>query len=113
MVAILQFAIPALPAFGIGESIGDRAVVAGIPPELPLGIFFSIWSFIFFGLIGIAVLHMRDPDAATESLAPPLMLAAHGNILWLLNAHGLGSAWVGLILLGPKFFFNREAAYSP
>jgi hypothetical protein len=111
LVAILQFAIPALPAFGIGESIGDRAVVAGIPPELPLGIFFSIWSFIFFGLIGIAVLHMRDPDAATESLAPPLMLAAIGNIFWMLSAQGLGYAWLDFILLLPILFFTWEAAY--
>ena len=47
---IAQFFVPVLPQLGIGETIGDRAVADGIPPELPLGVFFSIWGVIFIGL---------------------------------------------------------------
>ena len=36
LIVLAQFFVPLLPQFGIGESIGDRAVVAGIPPELPI-----------------------------------------------------------------------------
>ena len=103
--------MPALPAFGIGESIGERAVATGIPPELPLGFFFSIWSFIFFGLLAMAILHLRAPNAATEALAPPLALAGLGNILWMLSAQGLGSPWLDFLLILPILFFTWEAAY--
>ena len=111
LVAILQFVMPTLPALGIGETIGDRAVADGIPPELPLGIFFSIWGIVFSGLLVIALMNLFAPNAVTETLAPPLALAALGNIVWMLSAQGFGAPWLDFILLLPILFFTWEAAY--
>ncbi|MHA7898904.1 MAG: hypothetical protein ACX94B_03505 [Henriciella sp.] len=111
VVVIAQFFVPVLPQFGIGESIGARATAAGIPPELPLGIFFSIWSLIFLGLLGTAILNLAAPDAASERLSPPLALAAFGNLIWMLCAQGFGLVWLDFLLLLPIAFFTWEAAY--
>lgn len=111
LIVLAQFIVPLLPQFGIGESIGDRAVVAGIPPELPIGIFFSIWGIIFTGLVLTAVLHWRAESHASQQIAPPLMLAALGNLVWMFSAQGLGIVWLDFILLLPIAFFTWEAAY--
>ncbi|MEP1144483.1 MAG: hypothetical protein ABJH52_12250 [Henriciella sp.] len=111
VVAIAQFFVPLLPQLGIGEMIGDRAVFDGIPPELPLGVFFSIWGIIFTALLAMAVLNLSAPDAASERLAPPLALAAFGNVLWMLSAQGFGNVLLDFLLLLPIAFFTWEAAY--
>ena len=46
-VAILQWLAPLLPLSGHGRTIGAQAVEEGMPPELPPGVFFSIWGVIF------------------------------------------------------------------
>ncbi|MEO1553022.1 MAG: hypothetical protein AAFR82_03745 [Pseudomonadota bacterium] len=106
-----QFFVPLLPQFGIGTSIGDRAVAYGIPPELPTGIFFSIWGIIFLGLVATAWLHMRAETHASRRIAPPLMLAAFGNLVWMLSAQSFGQVWLDFLLLLPIAFFTWEAAY--
>ena len=111
IVVIAQFAVPALPALGFGETIGDRAVADGIPPELPLGVFFSIWSVIFFGLLAIAILNLFAPDAASKRLVPPLTCAVIGNCLWMLCAQSVGSTWLDFLLILPIAVFTWEAAY--
>lgn len=111
LVALAQFAAPLLPLLGVGQSIGDRAVAEGVPPELPVGVFFSIWSVIFIGFLVIAFWHWRDPDHATRQLAAPLALAGTGNVLWMVSAQSIGSVWLDLALLFPIGFFAWEAAY--
>ena len=111
IIVIAQFAVPALPALGVGETIGDRAVAQGVPPELPLGVFFSIWGVIFLGLLTIGVLNIRAPDAATKRLVPPLACAALGNCIWMFCAQTFGSVGVDFVLLLPILFFTWEAAY--
>ncbi len=111
LAALAQFLAPLLPLFGIGESIGERAVSGGIPPELPTGIFFSIWSVIFLGFLLIAILHLRTPDHVTRQIAAPLALAGFGNVLWMVSAQSIGSVWLDLLLLLPIGFFAWEAAY--
>ncbi|MEO1661352.1 MAG: hypothetical protein AAFR51_10220 [Pseudomonadota bacterium] len=109
--AIAQFFVPVLPQLGIGQSVGDRATALGIPPELPLGVFFSIWGVIFTGLVLIAILNLRAPDHTSERLAQPLMLASIGNIIWMLSAQSIGSVWLDFLLLLPIAFYTWEAAY--
>ena len=111
LAALGQFLAPLFPVLGIGESIGARAVANGIPPELPTGIFFSIWSVVFIGYLLIAILHWRAPDHASSQLAWPLALAGVGNIIWMICAQSVGSVWVDFILLLPIGFFAWEAAY--
>lgn len=111
LVVVAQVFVPVLPQFGFGETIGDRAVADGIPPELPLGVFFSIWGVIFLGLFAIALLNLVSPDAATEQLSLPLMLATAGNVVWMLSAQALGLVWLDFLLLLPIAYFTWWAAY--
>lgn len=111
LIALAQFLAPALPALGIGRSIGAWAVEDGIPPELPTGIFFSIWSVIFIGYLVTAILHWRAPDHATNRIAVPLLLAGLGNIAWMVSAQSLGWPWLDLFLLFPILYFAWLAAY--
>ena len=111
LVAIAQFFVPVLPQLGIGETIGDRAVVDGIPPELPLGVFFSIWGVIFCGLLALAVRNLMSRDYATERLVLPLTLAALGNVVWMLSAQGFGLVWLDFLLLLPILAATWWAAY--
>lgn len=111
LAALGQFAVPLLPLAGIGETIGARAVAEGIPPELPTGIFFSIWSLIFIGYLLTGILHLNSPDNATRQVAGPLALAGFGNVLWMISAQSIGSVWMDFLLLLPIGFFAWEAAY--
>lgn len=111
VIVLAQFFVPLLPQFGFGISIGDRAVADGIPPELPTGVFFSIWGIIFLGLVLTAALHIRAENHASRRIAPPLMLAALGNLIWMLSAQSLGLVWLDFLLLLPIAFFTWEAAY--
>ncbi len=109
--ALAQFLAPLLPVFGMGETIGNRAIEAGIPPELPTGIFFTIWSVIFVGFLLIGILHVRAPDHATRQVSGPLAMAGFGNVLWMISAQSIGSVWLDFLLLLPIGFFAWEAAY--
>ena len=109
--ALAQFLAPLLPVLGMGETIGSRAIEVGIPPELPTGIFFSIWSVIFVGFLLIGILHLRAPDHATRQVSGPLALAGFGNVLWMISAQSIGSVWLDFLLLLPIGFFAWEAAY--
>ncbi len=111
IAALGQILAPALPLLGIGETIGVRAVAEGIPPELPPGIFFSIWSLIFLGYLILAMVHLRKPDHATRQIAGPLAMAGFGNVVWMISAQTLGSVWLDFLLLLPIGFFAWEAAY--
>lgn len=111
LIVLAQFLVPILPLIGVGESIGARAVADGIPPELPTGIFFSIWSLIFTGLVLTAFLHLRSATYASSRIAPPLMLAAAGNLVWMFCAQSYGRVWLDFLLLLPIAFFTWEAAY--
>ena len=111
LAALLQFIVPLLPLVGLGETIGARAVADGIPPELPTGVFFSIWSLIFIGFLLMGILHLRAPDHASRQLAGPLALAGFGNVAWMISAQSIGSIWLDFLLLLPIGFFAWEAAY--
>lgn len=111
LVAILQFAVPALPSLGIGETNAVRALSEGVPPELPFGIFFSIWGPIFLGFLALGVLAVFAPRDIDGDLIAPLALAGLGSVIWMLSAQGLGLVWLDFLLLLPILFFAWEAAY--
>lgn len=111
IVVLAQFFVPLLPTFGIGATIGERAVAEGIPPELPTGVFFSIWGVIFLGLVLTAALHWRAQSYTSTRIAPPLMMAALGNLIWMFCAQSVGSVALDFLLLLPIAFFTWEAAY--
>ena len=107
-IAIAQLAVP---AFGAGETIGGRATNMGIPPELPLGIFFSIWGIIFTAYFGVAILAIAKPNHVYSRISGPFALAGLGNVIWMLSAQSLGYSWLDFVLLWPILFFAWEAAY--
>ncbi len=111
LAAIAQVFVPVLPQMGIGEAIGDRAVADGVPPELPLGVFFSIWGVIFLGLFALALRSLLSSDEGLDRLVLPLALASFGNIIWMLSAQGLGLVWLDFLLLLPILVCTWWAAY--
>ncbi|MEM1037437.1 MAG: hypothetical protein AAGI14_11825 [Pseudomonadota bacterium] len=110
-IAIAQFAAPALPAMGFGETIGDRATGPGIPPELPLGVFFAIWGIIFTAYLGVAIVAIAKPNIVYDKVAGPLALAGIGNVIWMISAQSFGLSWLDFLLLWPILFVAWEAAY--
>ncbi|MEM8615584.1 MAG: hypothetical protein AAGF20_01480 [Pseudomonadota bacterium] len=111
LVAIAQFGVPILPQLGLGESIGARAVGEGIPPELPLGPFFSIWGLIFLAYLGFALFALLRPTPMVKALSMPLLLAGLGNCVWMLSAQTLGLTLLDFVLLLPILAGSWWAAY--
>lgn len=101
LIAVLQ---PLTGGFsqitGLGQSIGARARESGIPPELPPGIFFSIWSVIFLLYFACAVMSFRTPTgSAIERATWPLIVAGLGNISWMLSSQLIGNRFLDLVLI--------------
>ncbi|MGD1933068.1 MAG: hypothetical protein ACFB0Z_00955 [Candidatus Phaeomarinobacter sp.] len=94
ITAIAQAAAPAMPALGIGISVGARAGVAS-PLEVPAGYAFSIWGVIF--LLGlIYAVQQALPSARSSSLYREI-----GTGAWTL--FGLSTAWMFVAQLnGPN-----------
>lgn len=94
ITAISQAAVPAMPAFGIGISVGARDGAAS-PLEVPAGYAFSIWGLIF--LLGlIYALQQALPSARQSSLYREI-----GTGAWML--FGLSTAWMVVAQLnGPN-----------
>jgi len=85
---------------GLGQSIGARAREGGIPPELPLGIFFAIWGVIFLIYFVCAILSFGAPrGSAIDRAATPLVLAGAGNIAWMLSSQLVGNRLLDLALI--------------
>ncbi len=111
VIGLLQCAAPLLPVLGVGRSVGSRATGEGIPPELPLGIFFSIWSVIFALYIGFALFALLKGAYLERRLGPPLMLAGAGNVVWMLSAQLIGNEWLNFILLLPILIYSWESSF--
>ena len=94
MTAITQAAAPAMPALGLGISVGARDGVAS-PLEVPAGYAFSIWGVIF--LLGIIyAVQQALPSAKTSSLYREI-----GTGAWML--FGLSTVWMVVAQLnGPN-----------
>ena len=110
IVALAQFLVPLLPALGLGETIGARAEKGARPPELPPGVFFSIWSAVFLTYLIFALLAVLKPTYLEKHLGPPLMLAGLGNVIWMLSAQFLGWQVLDFVLLLPILVFAWMSA---
>ncbi len=112
LIAIGQFAAAGLPrALGLGQGLEVRAVTGGIPPELPLGLFFLIiWNLIFMGYLVHALTAFQRKSFADDTVALPLAAAGALNIVWMLSAQFIGSLWLDLILLFPVMAAAWEAS---
>ncbi|MEQ8557698.1 MAG: hypothetical protein RIB03_05220 [Henriciella sp.] len=110
IVAILQWTAPLLPFAGLGETIGTQAREGGIPPELPPGIFFSIWSVIFTLYLAFALMAVFRGGYLEDHVGAPLLLAGAGNVIWMLAAQFIGNEWLNFVLLIPIVWFAWEAA---
>lgn len=110
-IAALCFLVPVLPQFGFGISQAERALDQGIPPELPPGIFFSIWGIIFLGYAGFALFALLRPNDLTEKLTSPLVWLGVGLVIWMLSAQFISRLWLDFVLLFPVLFYAWNAAY--
>lgn len=110
-VGILQCAAPVLPLLGLGQTVGSQATGAGIPPELPLGIFFSIWSVIFALYLVFALFALLKPSYLERHLGEPLLVAGAGNVAWMLSAQFIGNEVLNFVLLLPILVFSWESAH--
>lgn len=110
-IAMGHFLVPALPIFGFGLAIGDRAIANGIGPELPPGPFFAIWGIIFTTYLIMAVWGTLRPNFVSALIVKPLTLAGLGNIIWMLSAQLIGLRILDFLLLLPILFFAWQAAY--
>lgn len=110
LAAIAQWIAPLLPLMGLGQTVGAQARDGGIPPELPPGIFFSIWSVIFTLYLAFALYAVFRPKYVHQHLGPPLLGAGIANTAWMLSAQLIGSEWLNLALLFPVVCFSWMAA---
>jgi len=113
VVAIGQFAAGALQSMeGVGVDIRTRSMEGGIPPELPPGVFFAvIWGVIFTLFAIYAVVSALKNEHLYNRLAPPLVMAGLGNIVWMLSSQFIASTYLDYILLFPVAGFVWTAAY--
>lgn len=101
-IAIVQLLSAYLPtALDIAPSIGERAIADGIPPELPLGIFFAIWGPIFLAYIGFAIYAWRNETELTRRLSRPLALVGLGTAIWMPVQQIIGNPVLDLLTLLP------------
>ena len=113
-IGIGNFIAAALPrAMGWGQGMETRPETGGIPPELPLGIFFAIiWNVIFLLDLVNAFTTLRRGTYMQNRLAPALVLAGSGTIIWMLGTQFVGSLWLDLILLFPVMAAAWTASYQ-
>ena len=111
-IAVLQLLSAYLPtALGIAPTIGERATADGIPPELPLGVFFSIWGVIFLAYIVFALYALRKETELTRRLSFPLALAGLGTAIWMPLQQIIGNPVLDLLTLLPIGWATWLAAY--
>ncbi|MEM9669406.1 MAG: hypothetical protein AAF950_10820 [Pseudomonadota bacterium] len=111
--AFLQWLAGYVPrALGLGESIGDRTIADGIPPELPPSYFFAIWGIIFLTYSVFGVYALIRNDELVRRLAPPLVAVGLLNAIWILSAEFIGNPVLDLVLIVPPAIAAWAAAYQ-
>ncbi len=110
-VACLQPVAAYLPSLWGFPSIGARAREGGIPPELPLGPFFSIWGAIFILYILFGLESWRQSTSLAHAFSRSLSLFGVMTALWMAVSQILGHPIVDFILLLPLFYLSWSMAY--
>ena len=114
LCAILQVALPSLPALGIGEPIGDRSdSVRTI--ITPAGWAFSIWGPLFAGSLAYAVYQLLPAQKQNGLLARIGWASAGaflGNAMWAVYTQSFGlrliSSLIIIFTLGCLLFVYRS-----
>ncbi|MEM1149649.1 MAG: hypothetical protein AAGI03_03715 [Pseudomonadota bacterium] len=110
-IAILQFAVPALPSLGIGFRIGDGpGEVMMRAPETPPGAFFAIWGLIFTAYLGVALWAQTSRDYVLRSVTPPLAMAGLASITWMMMRQARLNDVLVYVVLVALFGFAYQAA---
>ena len=110
-IALLQLASAYIPnALGYPD-IGTRATQDGIPPELPLGPFFSIWGIIFLAYVTFGLYALRNDTELSRQLSPPLAASGVVTAFWMPSQQIIGNSLLDLILLLPLVYFSWRAAF--
>lgn len=109
-MALVQLLAGYLPMALGYPSIGERATAAGIPPELPLGVFFAIWGLIFLAYCAFGLYALRVDSALSRRLSGPLLASGFATAIWMLVQQMVGNPVLDLLLLFPLLFFSWGAA---
>ncbi|MEO1474951.1 MAG: hypothetical protein AAFS13_01100 [Pseudomonadota bacterium] len=110
--ALFQWLAGYVPrALNIGQSIGERTIADGIPPELPPGYFFAIWGVIFLAYTAFGIYALRHETELTRRLAAPLVAVGTLNGLWILSAEFIGNPLLDFALIIPPAIAAWMAAY--
>ncbi|MEM7006853.1 MAG: hypothetical protein AAF498_13325 [Pseudomonadota bacterium] len=110
--SLLQWLAGYVPRqLGLGESIGDRTVADGIPPELPPGYFFAIWGVIFLAYSAVGIYALRNSNELTRQLSAPLVAVGILNSIWILSAEFIGNPVLDFVLIVPPAIAAWAAAY--
>lgn len=110
-IALLQLVSAYLPSALGFPPIGERATAMGIPPELPLGVFFAIWGIIFAAYVTFSIYALRANTYLTRQLSYPLAASGLVTALWMPVQQIIGQPVLDLILLGPLVYFSWLAAF--
>jgi len=117
--AIFQVLTPALPALGIGQSIGDQSQAVRTLVT-PAGWAFSIWGLRYTGAFVFAV-YQALPAQRDNSLAAQLRWPASGafagNALWAAYVQVAGLSVLSVLIIGWTLVclltaFRRFTAYN-
>ncbi len=110
-IALIQLVAAYIPSMLGYPSIGEQATADGIPPELPLDIFFAIWGVIFLTYIGFGIHALRNESELARRLSGPLAMCGIITALWMPIQQILAQPVLDLILLFPFLWFSWLAAF--
>lgn len=110
-LAALQLASAYAPSALGYPSIGTRATQNGIPPELPLGVFFSIWGIIFAAYIAFGIYAVRNDSELSRRLSGPLAGCGVAAAMWMPVQQIIGNPLLDLFLIAPILYASWLAAY--
>ena len=98
-IALLQLVAAYVPNAWSYPSIGVRATQDGIPPELPLGMFFAIWGIIFLAYLVFGVYAARNDTELSRRLSGPLAASGVVTAIWMPSQQIIGHPVLDLLLL--------------
>ena len=110
-IAMLQLLAAYLPGTLGAPSIGERATADGIPPELPLSIFFAIWGVIFLAYLVFGVYALRNDTELSRRLSGPLVAGGVATAVWMVVQQMIGHPVLDFFLLGPLVWYSWLAAF--
>lgn len=109
-IALVQPVAAYVPPMLGAPTMAERTTAAGFPPELPPGLFFSIWSLIFLAYLAFALYALRRDTELSRRLSGPLAICGATTALWMVSQQAIGQPVLDLLLLAPLVWFSWLAA---